>query len=275
MEVSRNSFYEWLKGPKGKRYKENEQLREELKKSFDGSNGTYGRRRLTIAVKDSGISCNPSINRVERQMKVLEIEGYRPPSFKRTTIGNPLLQDSPNLARDHKLDGIDQIWVSDITYIRTREGWLYLCSVMDLFSRKIIGWATDANMKAQLVIRAFDMAHRQRRPNERVIFHSDKGGQYKSKKLRRKLKRLGYQQSMTGRNHCYDNAHAESFFGTMKNELIRGVKFGSRAQAESAIFEYVEVYYNRKRIHSSIGNQSPESFENGLLPEVDNIPSFT
>jgi len=131
-------------------------------------------------------------------MQELKIAGYTPPSFKRTTIPDPLIEDSPNLLKDAEACGIDQVWVSDLTYIRTKEGWLYLCTVMDLFSRKIVGWATRSDMTVEIVLEAFGMAHKTRKPEFSTIFHSDKGGQYKSKRFRRKLKRLGYSQSMTG-----------------------------------------------------------------------------
>ena len=217
---------------------------------------------MAAAVEKSG-SLKASINRIGRRMKELKIVGYRPPSFKRTTIADPLLEDSPNLTVDAKAHGIDEIWASDITFIATKQGWLYMCTIMDLYSRKIIGWSLKNHMRVDIVIEAFEMAVKKRRPNKPVIFHSDKGGQYKSKKLRRRLARKGFRQSMTGVNHCFDNAYAESFFGTLKKELIRGKAFNTMEQAEAAIFEYVEVFYNRIRVHSSLGNCSPEEFEKG------------
>ena len=194
-------------------------------------------------------------------MKIIKIEGYRPRKIKRTTIPEPLLEDSPNLAKDAEVHGIEEIWVTDITYIRTNQGWMYLCTIMDLHSRKIVGWSLESHMKVELVLSALKMAHNQRKTNNTILFHSDKGGQYKAKKLRRRLNRLGYQQSMTGSDHCFDNAHAESLFSTLKRELIRGKPFQTLEQARSAIFEYVEVYYNRVRLHSAIGYKTPEEFE--------------
>ena len=136
--------------------------------------------------------------------------GYQPKSFKKTTVPDPAFVDSPNLVAECKAYGVDEIWISDITYIATNEGWLYLCTIIDLFSRKVIGWATRANMKAEIGIDAFNNACKARNPGECVIFHSDKGGQYKAKCFRRKLRKKGFKQSMTGVNHCYDNAFAES-----------------------------------------------------------------
>lgn len=227
---------------------------------FDLSRGTYGRRRLTAAV-NRDLNKGVSINRVERRMKELKIAGYRPPSFKRTTIGDPLLEDSPNLIKAVQAKGIDHIWVSDITYISTSEGWLYLCVIIDLFSRKVVGWKTSPNMKADVVIDSLKDALKVRRPKGKTIFHSDKGGQYKSKRFRRMLKRNKILQSMTGVDHCYDNAFAESFFGTLKSDLVRGKTFANRDVADAALFEYIEIIYNRFRLHSSLGYQSPEEFE--------------
>ncbi len=197
-------------------------------------------------------------------MKELNIEGYTPPAFKVTTIPDALLVDSPNLVKDAALNGINQIWVSDITYVATKIGWLYLCIIIDLYSRKVVGWSMQNNMKASLVIAAFEMAQKARKPGKGAIFHSDKGGQYKSKKFRRRLKKANFKQSMTGANHCYDNATAESFFGRLKTELVRGTIFADHDQAEAAIFEYVEVYYNRLSLHSALDYKAPDEFEQDI-----------
>ncbi len=261
MEVSTSAFYDWLKEEQSIRDKDNALLRSKIAKIHDDSKGLYGRRRITAAINKTEKK-TVSIGRVCRRMKELGIAGYQPSSFKRTTVPDPLFEDSPNLVADCDACGIDQIWISDITYVRTLEGWLYLCVILDLFSRKVIGWRTRDNMKAELVVNAFDDARKTRGHKEGIVFHSDKGGQYKAKKFRRRLARYGFKQSMTGVNHCFDNATAESFFGTLKRELIRGVKFKTRAEAEAAIFEYIEVFYNRTRLHSALGYESPEGFEN-------------
>ena len=236
-------------------------MREEISNVYELHKGRYGRRRITDDLNDD--RAKPiSVGRVARRMKELGVMGYQPKSFKKTTVPDPAFVDSPNLVAECKAYGVDEIWISDITYIATNEGWLYLCTIIDLFSRKVIGWATRANMKAEIVIDAFNNACKARNPGECVIFHSDKGGQYKAKRFRRKLRKKGFKQSMTGVNHCYDNAFDESFFGTLKCELVRGKKFSSRAAADTAIFEYIEVYYNRIRKHSSLEYKSPEQFEN-------------
>lgn len=260
MRVSKSAFYEWLNRRPSKRALENEVLRKEIREAFDAKRGTYGRRRIAAEI-NTGKSEEVSVNRVSRRMGELKIAGYTPPSFKKTTIPDIILEDSPNLVGAAQAQGVNEIWVSDLTYVATKEGWLFLCVIIDLFSRKVVGWSARNNMKVDILLDAFDKAVRSRRPNGPVIFHSDKGGQYKAKKFRRRLKRLGFQQSMTGVNHCYDNPFAESFFGTLKTELIRGKIFQTRQEAEVAMFEYIEVFYNRVRLHSSLDYRSPETFE--------------
>lgn len=262
MDVSRAAYYEWLDTKPGKREVENEALRQDVAKAFETYKGIYGRRRLArvVTLEGQGVSANS----IERRMKELSLAGWRPKAFKKTTTGDPSLANSPNLLKRENITANrpDQVWVTDITYVATKDGWLYLCVFMDLYSRKVLGWAMDENMKTELVIKAFEMACKSRKPAAGLIVHSDCGGQYKSKKFRRALSRRHVRQSMTHAGNCYDNAHAESFFGTLKNELIRGVKFQTREEAKAALFEYVEVFYNRIRLHSSIGYQSPEDFEN-------------
>ena len=263
LQVSRSGYYEWLDDKPSKRAEENAKLSIEIASVFDANRGVYGRRRIAMAInkaKDQPIS----INRVARRMGDLKIAGYTPPSLKITTIPDILLKDSPNLVQRTTVSRPNQIWVSDITYIATREGWLYLCTIIDLFSRKVVGWSTRSDMKIDIVLEAIDKAYRIRRPDGGIVFHSDKGGQYKAKKFRRRLQRRGFKQSMTGVDHCYDNAVAESFFGTLKTELIRGKVYESREQAEAAIFEYIEVFYNRTRLHSSLGYHSPEQYERNI-----------
>ena len=155
---------------------------------------------------------------------------------------------------------LDQVWVSDITYLHTKEGWAYLCIILDLHSRKIISWAIDKHMEASLVVSALNSAIKTRNGVVDTIFHSDCGGQYKSNVVRNVLARSGMKQSMTYAGNCYDNATAESFFGTLKSELDQ-CQFSSFQEAECVIFEYIEVFYNRKRLHSALGYKSPDEFE--------------
>lgn len=261
MQVSRSAYYEWLKRKPSHRGVLNQRLRELIGPEFEHSKGTYGRRRLTASLGKKGVKV--SINRVERRMQEMAIKGHRPKAFKKTTKAEANVENSPNLLKQEKIkpNGCNQVWVSDITYISTKEGWLYLCVVLDLYSRKIVGWSMDDNMKASLVTTAVQSAFGSRKAEKALIFHSDCGGQYKSKKFRRLLQRKNVRQSMTNAGNCYDNATAESFFGTLKNELIRGGKFDDRDQAKNAIFEYVEIFYNRIRLHSSLDYNSPAEFE--------------
>ena len=261
MNVSASAYYNWLKDLVSYRERVNASIREKIQPIFSDSRGTYGRRRLRAALKNQGFSW--SVNRVERRMKELGIKGYTPRAFKKTTKGDPSQENSPNLLKEscNMASTVNQIWVSDITYIATKSGWLYLCIVLDIFSRKVVGWSVSNNMKAGLVLEALRTAFKDRKPPEGLIVHSDCGGQYKAKKVRALLRRKRCQQSMTNAGNCYDNATAESFFGTLKTELIRGVKFENFETAKSAIFEYIEVFYNRFRLHSSLDYQSPASFE--------------
>ncbi len=264
MDVSRSAFYEWLEGTPSPRTEANETLRKAVYTAHETSRGTYGRRRIALQLVKEGTPVSPS--RVERRMKELGIQGISPRAFVTTTRDNTNLENSPNLIKDEALavDRIDQVWVSDITFIPTKEGWLYLCIVLDLYSRKIVGWDMQSTLKADLVINALRMALKGRKPAPGLIFHSDCGGQYKAGRFRGLLKRHRIRQSMTHAGNCYDNATAESFFGTLKTELVRRLSFETREQAKAAIFEYVEVFYNRIRMHSSIGYQSPVEFEKSV-----------
>jgi putative transposase len=264
MEVTRSTYYDWLQGKIAPRVEENRKLREAVYTAHESSRGTYGRRRIAEHLAKEGTEASPS--RVGRRMHELCIQGISPRPFVITTRANLDLVNSPNLIKDEGLEAtdIDQIWVSDITYIPTGEGWLYLCIVLDLCSRRIVGWSMRADMKADIIMEATKMALKTRNPPPGLIFHSDCGGQYKAKKFRRLLKRRGIRQSMTFAGNCYDNATAESFFGTLKTELVHRLKFETREQAKAAIFEYIEVFYNRFRLHSSIGYQSPVEFEKNV-----------
>lgn len=210
-------------------------MRTEIAKVYDMHKGRYGRRRIAEQVNE-GREKLVSIGRIERRMKEIGVKGFQPKSFKTTTIPDPTFKESPNLVADCEAIAVYNIRMSDITYVATLEGWIYLCVILDLFSRKVVGWAIRDNMKTGLVIEAFDAACRARKPCAGVVFHRDKGGQYKAKRFRRKLTRKGFKQSMTGVNHCYDNATAESFLGTLKTELIRGIKFPTKSGAEAATF---------------------------------------
>jgi putative transposase len=264
LEVSRSAYYDWLNGTPPEREEKNEDLREAVQSVHDRSRGTYGRRRIAAHLLNEGQAV--SAGRVERRMKELQIKGISPRPYVVTTRANRDLQNSPNLIKDEAVavDRIDQVWVSDLTFIPTSEGWLFLCIVLDLFSRKIVGWSMRSDMKADILMDSTNMAFKARTPAPGLIFHSDCGGQYKAHRFRKMLRRQKSRQSMTFAGNCYDNATAESFFGTLKTELVYRTKFATREQAKAAVFEYIEVFYNRFRLHSAIGNQSPVGFEKSV-----------
>jgi putative transposase len=262
--VSRSAYYEWLTETPSLRSEERKKLREAVLAVHMSSRGTYGRRRIRAHLAKAGQA--KSIGNVEKRMQELQIRGISPRAFVVTTKGAPKLKNSPNLIKDEavKVSRPNQAWVSDLTFIRTDEGWLYLCIILDLHSRKIVGWSMRSDMKAEILMEAAKMSFKSRQPNAGLIFHSDCGGQYKAQKFRALLCRHKVRQSMTFAGNCYDNATAESFFGTLKSELVYRNKFATREQAKAAVFEYIEVFYNRFRLHSAIGNQSPVDFEKNV-----------
>lgn len=199
---------------------------------------------------------------MQKLQKSLQIEGaIRKPKYIRTTDSNHNQVISPNLLkRNFTTDKPNRVWVSDLTYLRTAQGWLYLCVFLDLFSRKIVGWSMSDNMEASNTRRALEMAIGSRRPEAGLIIHSDRGVQYASAEFRQVLKANGFVQSMSGKGDCLDNACAESFFGTLKSELAANV-FGSHAEARREVFDYIECFYNTERMHSYLGYKSPMEFE--------------
>ncbi len=242
--------------------KEDQKLSELVQAEHGDSRGTYGRRRIKRALMKRGI--HSSANRIGRLMTLRGLRGKSPRKFRVTTTPNPKLENSPNLIKGIKETcRIDEVWVSDITYLETKEGWAYLCVILDLHSRKVISWTLQRHMEASLVSFALSSAIKARRNVNGTIFHSDCGGQYKSKAVRGLLARHRMRQSMTFAGNCYDNATAESFFGTLKSEIEK-CQFSSIQEAESVVFEYIEAFYNRKRLHSSLGYQSPDEFECGV-----------
>ena len=221
----------------------------------------YGFQKTFKAVRKQGFEY--SRLQVIRAMKQLKIGGKRRKRFvPRTTDSSHNFPISPNLLnRNFRVQEPNQVWVSDITYIRTLSGWLYLCAVIDLYSRKVVGWSMQNHMETSLVISALEMGVRNRRPEKGLIFHSDRGSQYASHDFRMQLKKKEMVQSMSRKGNCWDNACAESFFGLMEAELPKKV-FLNQEEAKAEIFDYIEVFYNRKRIHSFLEFLSPEEFEN-------------
>lgn len=260
MEVSKSGYYAWLKCPKSKRAFEDEFILERIIDSHDSSGGTYGSPRVYQDLKDEGINCG--IHKVERLMHVNGIRAKTVKKFKATTNSEHSYPVADNiLDRNFVVEEKDKVWVSDITYIETSEGWLYLCIIMDLFSRMIVGWSMANHMRAELVCDAFNMACMRRNPGKGFIFHSDRGIQYASSAFRDLIKPWECIQSMSRKGDCWDNACAESFFHSLKTEEAYFHKYRTRDEAKKSIFKYIEVFYNRKRRHSHLGYKSPENFE--------------
>jgi transposase InsO family protein len=260
LDVSKSGYYSWVKCPRSKRSFEDEIILESIKSSHIASDKRYGSPRIHQDLIDEGITC--SLNRVERLMNVNDIKAKTVKKFKATTNSAHSLPVADNiLDRNFVVEEKDKVWVSDITYIWTSEGWLYLCIVMDLFSRMIIGWSMANHMRAELVGDAFNMACMRRNPGKGFIFHSDRGIQYASSYFKDLLKPWESIQSMSRKGDCWDNACAESFFHSLKTEEVYFNNYKTRAEAKKSIFKYIEVFYNRKRRHSFLSYKSPENFE--------------
>lgn len=260
LKVGRSGYYAWRKRKPKARAQANRMLTEEIRRIHLKSRRTYGSPRVHAALLREEIVCGR--NRVARLMRRAGLVGRRPKRrYPRTTQRQPGLVPAPNLLnRTFDAQRPNQKWVVDITYIDTAEGWLYLAPVLDLFSRKIVGWAMADHMESELVESALKMAFDQRRPASNLLHHSDQGSQYTSHVYLELLKAHDCQISMSGVGNCYDNAAMESFFSTYKTECAYD-QFESKVQARVTTFEYMEVWYNRQRLHSSLGYLSPAEFE--------------
>ena len=259
-EVHRSGFYAWLKQPESQRAREDKRLLGKIKQFWLESGCAYGYRNIHHDLKFSGEAVGK--NRVHRIMKQAKIRSQRGYKRHKGFVSGPLSHVAPNtLARKFKVDKPNKSWVTDFTYIRTYEGWLYLTVVIDLFSRQVIGWSMKNNPKADLVVDALLMAVWRRNPKSCVLVHSDQGVQYTCSDWRRFLKDNNLEASMSRRGNCHDNAVAESFFASLKTERIKRKVFKTREEARQEIFNYIELYYNPRRRHGHIGNVSPRVFE--------------
>ena len=263
-KVDRTSYYSWMQN--GCIVKKiDHKLNNLVESLFIHSRCTYGTRRLKYQLF-SKYGLIISRRRLSKIMRYLNLSVKLKRKFRATTNSNHNLPIAPNLLqRDFYSNTPDTKYVGDITYIQTQQGWLYLATVIDLYSRKVVGWSMDDNMKTSLVNDALNMAIQRRRPQVGLIWHTDRGSQYASYEHRDLLHKHGIVQSMSRKGNCWDNAVSESFFHTLKTELVYNQVFFTKSQANQAIFEYIEVFYNKERIHSANDNLSPVEFEYKML----------
>jgi putative transposase len=260
LSVSRSGYYAWQKKPVSRRKQANADLLEKIRTVHHDSEETYGSPRVCRALKEQGDTCGE--NRAARLMREDGLRAKTKRRFKATTDSKHNLPVAPNLLdRGFYPEEPNQVYAGDITYIWTAEGWLYLAVVLDLFSRSVVGWAMDNRMTRQLVMNALNMAVQRRRPPSGIIFHSDRGSQYASANFQSLLTQYGMRCSMSRKGNCWDNAPVESFFGTLKQELVFHKKYLTRFHARQSIFDYIERFYNRRRLHSTLGYKSPADYE--------------
>jgi putative transposase len=268
--VSRSGYYSWRRRPASARKMADKALTVAIKSVHQASRGVYGSLRVFWRLRQ--LDWRWSRKRVARLMRQLGLRGKRKRRFRpRTTNSDHGLPSAPNrLNQDFAAAAPNRKWVSDISYIDTAEGWLYLAVIIDLYSRKVVGWAMSHRIDRFLGLTALDMATRSRKPAPGLIFHSDRGSQYASADFQNTLAAHGMVASMSGKGNCYDNAPAESWFASLKVECVDGVRYKSRKEARSCLFDYIERFYNRQRLHSYLGYLSPLAYEQqyAQLPNV-------
>jgi putative transposase len=260
LAVSPSGYYAWRGRPPSTREMANRELKATIRGILDASSQTYGSPRIYQVMRKLGLMC--SRNRVARLMRAEGLRARQRRRFRSTTKRNESHRPASNLLRrDFGAARPDQKWLADITYIPTSEGWLYLAAILDLFGRRVVGWAMDERMTTDLTLRALKMALRQRRPGPGLIHHSDQGSQYTDGRYQALLATRGIEASMNGAGTWYDNAPMESFFGTLKSERVHHIVYRNRDEATTDLFRYIEGWYNRWRLHSSLAYESPEAFE--------------
>jgi transposase InsO family protein len=260
LQVARSGYYAWEKRKDSPKKKMEQELVERIKAVYYGSRSTYGSPRVTAQLRREGFLCGK--NRVARLMRLNHLRSRKQRRFKATTnskhsypVASNLLQQNFSATRPNA------VWVSDISYIATREGWLYVAVIKDMFTQKIVGWAMDKTMTRKLVIDALKMAYKRQRPGRGLIIHSDRGIQYASLEYQAILKEYGFICSMSRSGNPYDNAPMESFFSALKTEWVHHYDYKTRLEARSSLFEYIERFYNPHRLNSSIGYRTPCEFE--------------
>lgn len=260
LDVSRSGYYSWAKHNTSDRQRENERLLQYIQQAYTRGRGTYGSPRVTAELRDNGIQCGR--NRIARLMKENGIKAKTKRRFTATTKSRHDLLVAENLLkRRFSTEVANKVWLSDITFIWTKEGWMYLAAILDAYNRQIVGWSMSDRLNHSILADALNKALRGRKPAAGLIFHSDRGTQYASYAFRDLMDRCGFLQSMSSTGSCYDNAIMESFFHTLKTELIYFEKYRTRREARGSVFEYIEVFYNRVRKHSSLNYCSPVEFE--------------
>jgi len=267
LNISRSGYYKYIHTKPSARAQENERLYQAIRKIHDASRQTYGSPRIFSELREAGEKC--SRKRVAKIMKKNGIAAKMKKRFRVTTRSNPQAIAAPNLLKqDFVAAKPNQRWVADLTYVATEEGWLYVAAVLDLFSRRIVGLSMSERMTSDLVVSALQQAITHRKPDKDLMHHSDRGTQYTSQAFQDLLNKYCIIASMSGSGNCYDNAAMESFFHTLKTEHVYFEFYKTREEARQSIFEYVEVFYNRKRRHSTLGYVSPMVFENHWRKEV-------
>jgi putative transposase len=258
--VSPAGFYAWLQRPPSEQQHRRDALLVEIRAVHAEVKERYGSPRIHAELQANGVPC--CVNTVAKLMHDNDIRAKTARKFRNTTDSNHSLPVAENLL-DRQFDptGPNEKWVGDITYLPTREGWLYLAVIEDLYSRKVVGWAMADHMQSRLVVDALEMAVTRRLPGEGLLAHTDRGSQYASDHYQRLLKKHGIECSMSGVGQCWDNAPMESFFASLKKELIHHEDYQTRAEARASIVEYIEVFYNNRRRHSSLGYVSPAAYE--------------
>lgn len=260
LEILPSTYYAWRCRPESRRVREDRRLLVEIKAIHRAKRQIYGSPRIHAELKDLGLP--HGVNRVARLMREHGIRAKQKAKFKATTDSRHSLPVAPNLLnRDFKAGAPGRKWVADITYVHTLEGWLYLAIILDLYSRLVVGWSMSGRMTRQLTLDALEMAVRRRKPGPGLIHHSDRGSQYASGDYQKTLQAHKMICSMSRKGDCWDNAPAESFFHTLKTELVRFRLYRTRDEARADIFNYIETFYNRSRRHSALGLISPAQFE--------------
>jgi len=264
--VSPSGYYAWRNRKPSQRTRQDEVLTKEIRKIHTRSKGTYGAPRIQAELADNGVPVG--CKRVARLMRAADLQGVSRRKGPRTTRRQPGVQPAPDLVqRDFTAAGPDELWVADSTYVATWTGWLYLAVVLDVWSRRVVGWAMATHLRTELVLAALSMALSQRRPKA-VIHHSDQGSQYTSLAFGNRCREVGIRPSMGSVGDCFDNALCESFFATLECELLERCTFQTPAEARLAVFQFIEGWYNPHRRHSALGHRSPMRYEMDLAQPI-------